>query len=118
MKNALIRRLCRMMVICMSALPFSSHAEMIGTDRVAVASQAAGARDKLREFVDRSEVRKQLQSLGVSVAAAQARVNAMTDAEVASVAGRIDELPAGGISLWAVGVGLLIVELIWYFWVK
>lgn len=118
MKSALIRHLCSMMVICMGALPFSTHAEMIGTDQVAAASQAPNARDKLREFIDRSEVRKQLQSLGVGAAAAQARVNAMTDAEVATIAGRIDKLPAGGISFWAVGIGLIVVELIWYFWVK
>jgi hypothetical protein len=118
MKNALIRHLCRMMVVCLGALPFSTYAEMIGTDQVAAASQAPNAHDKLREFIDRSEVRKQLQSLGVGAAAAQARVNAMTDAEAASVAGRIDKLPAGGISFWAVGIGLIVIELIWYFWVE
>jgi hypothetical protein len=43
----------------------------------------------------------------------------MTDAEVASVVGRIDKLPAGGIiSLWAVLVGFIIAELIIYHWVE
>ncbi|MBE0622402.1 MAG: PA2779 family protein [Burkholderiales bacterium] len=118
MKNALIHPICRMLIICMGALPFSAYAGMVGTDQVAAASLAAGARDKLRDFVGRSEVRDQLQSLGVSPAAAQARVDAMTDAEVASIAGRIDKLPAGGISIPAVIVGLLVFELIWYFWVE
>lgn len=118
MKHVLILHLCRIFIICMGAFSFNTYAGMIDTDQVAVAVQAAGERDKLRDFIDRSEVRDQLHSLGISSAAAQSRVNAMTDAEVASIAGRIDRLPAGGISFWAVGVGLIVVELIWYFWVE
>lgn len=118
MKNALARLTCRLLIICMGAFPFSSYAGMIGTGEVAAAAQAGDARDKLRELVGRSEVRGQLQNLGISPAAAQARVNALTDAEVASIAGRIERLPAGGLTFWAVGVGLLVVELIWYFWVQ
>lgn len=119
MKNDLIRQLCRMLIVCMGALSFGAHAGMIEADQVAAAAPATGARDQVRGFIGRSEVRNQLQSLGISPAAAQARVRAMTDAEVASIAGRIDRLPAGGlISFWAVGAGLLVIELIWYFWVK
>lgn len=118
MKNHFVRYICHMLIICMGAFPFSSYAGMVGTDQVAAAVQAAGARDKLRDFVGRSEVRDQLQNLGVSPAVAQARVSAMTDAEVASIAGQVDSLPAGGTSGWAVAVGLLIIGLIWYYWVK
>jgi hypothetical protein len=119
MKNALIRSICCALIICTGAFPLIAYAGMVGTDQVAAASQTAvGARAKVRDFVDRSEVRSELQSLGIGAAAAQARVAAMTDAEVASIAGRIDKLPAGGISIAAVLVGLLVFELIWYFWVE
>lgn len=119
MKNALIRVLCRILIVCMGAFPLGAHAGMIGADQVAAEAQSDGARDQVRAFFGRSEVRNQLQNLGISPAAAQARVSAMTDAEIASVAGRIDRLPAGGlISFWAVAAGLLVLELIWYFWVK
>ena len=63
-------------------------------------------------------MRSQLQSLGISPAAAQARVSAMTDAEVANVAGKIDSLPAGGFSGWAAAAALIVIGLIWYYWVK
>ena len=116
MKIAFARQICRILIICLGILPFSSHAGLIGTDQLAAA--AADARGKLRDFIDRSEVRNQLQSLGIDPAVAQARVSAMTDAEVASVAGRIDSLPAGGISGWAAGATLLVIGLIWYYWVK
>ncbi len=118
MKNILVRQICRLLIVCMGAFPFSTYAGMVGTDQVIAATQAQGARDKLRDLVGRSEVRNQLQTLGISPTAAQARVSAMTDAEVASVVGQIDSLPAGGASGWAIVAGLLIIGLIWYYWVK
>ncbi len=118
MKNIFFRHICRMLMVCMSAFPLGTYAGMIGTDQVAAATQAQVTRDMLRDFVGRSELRNQLQSLGVSPAAAQARVNAMTDAEVTSVVGRIDRLPAGAVSGWAVAASLIVIGLIWYYWVK
>ena len=118
MKNNFVRYICRMLIVCMSAIPFSTYAGMVGTNEVAAAAQAAGARDKVRDFIGRSEVRNQLQVLGISPTAAQARVSAMTDAEVASIAGQIDSLPAGGSSGWAIAAALIVIGLIWYYWVK
>jgi len=118
MKSIFVRHICRMLIICLGVFPLSTYADMVGTDQIASAAQAAGARDKLRDFIGRSEVRSQLQSLGVSPAAAQARVSAMSDEEVASIAGKIDSLPAGGFSGWAAAAALIVIGLIWYYWVK
>jgi hypothetical protein len=118
MKNIFARYICRMLIVCMAAFPFSTYAGMVGTDQVVAAAQSQGARDKVRDFMSRSEVRNQLQSYGISPTAAQARVSAMTDAEVAAVAGHIDSLPAGGTSGWAIVGALLIIGLIWYYWVR
>ena len=118
MKSTFSRYICRMLIVCMAAFPFSTYAGMIGTDQVVAAAQSQGARDKVRDLISRSEVRGQLQSFGIGPTAAQARVNAMTDTEVASLAGQIDKLPAGGNDFWvAVGV-LLLIGLVWYYWVK
>src|ERR1039457_6234605 len=118
MKSIFVRYICRMLIGCMGAFPFSTYAGMVGTDQVVAAAQAQGARDKLRDLIGRSEVRNQLQNYGISATAAQARVSAMTDAEVASLTGQIDSLPAGGTSGWAIAAGLIIIGLIWYYWVK
>lgn len=118
MKNIFVRYVCRMLIVCMGAFPFSTYAGMVGTGELVAAAQAQGTRDKLRDFIGRSEVSNQLQHLGISPSAAQARVSAMSDAEVASVAGQIDSLPAGGASGWAIAAGLLVIGLIWYYWVK
>ena len=122
MKNILVRSVCRMLIVCMGAFPFSAYAGMVGTDQALAAAQTAvqtqGARDRLLDWVGRGDLRNQLQQFGISASAAQERVSAMTDAEVASVAGRIDSLPAGGVSEWAVAAGLIVIGLIWYYWVK
>jgi hypothetical protein len=120
MKTMFARHICRMLIACMAAFPFAAHAGMIGTDQLVSAArpQDESARDQLRDVISRSEVRDQLQRYGISPAAAQARVNAMTDAEAASLAAQIDQLPAGGVSNWAVAAGMLVIGLIWYHWVK
>ena len=71
-------------------------AGMIGTDKVAADSQSSNDRERLKSLVARPELAKQLQSLGVPPDKAQERIDAMTDAEVRTLAGRIDALPAGG----------------------
>ena len=118
MKNIFVRYICRMLIVCMAAFPFSTYAGMVGTDQVVTAARSQGAREQLRDLIGRSEVRDQLRSYGISPTAAQARVGAMTDAEVVSLAGQIDSLPAGGASGWAIAAGLLVIGLIWYYWVK
>jgi hypothetical protein len=117
MKSVFAHCICRILIVCLTAFPFSTYAGMVGTDQIA-AAQSPGARDKVRNFINRSEVRSQLQNFGISPASAQARVNAMTDTEVAGLAGQIDSLPAGGNDAWVfIGV-LVLIGLIWYFWVK
>jgi len=118
MKNIFVRCVCRMLIVCMGAFPFSTYAGMVSTDQVVAAAQSQGSRDRLRDLVGRSEVRSTLQNLGISASTAQERVSAMTDAEVASLVGQIDSLPAGGNSGWAIAAGLIIIGLIWYYWVK
>ncbi len=118
MKSIFVRYICRMLIVCMGAFPFSTYAGMVGTNEVIAAAQADGARDRVHDFLGRTEVRNQLQNLGISPDAAQARVSAMTDTEVASIAGRIDSLPAGGFSGWAAAAVLIVIGLIWYYWVK
>lgn len=117
-KNVLARRIRRLLIVCLLALPCGAHAGMVDTDELLAPVPAAAARERLRDMLARSDVSRQLQALGVSASAARERVNAMTDAEVASVSGRIDRLPAGGVSGAAVLVGLVAIEVIWYFWVK
>jgi len=87
-----------LLVIAMS-LVFSAQtvkAGMISTEQVLSAEKIRADREKVQSFMNRADVEKQLQTLGVPAEAAKSRVDALTDSEVETVAGKIDLLPAGG----------------------
>ena len=113
------RLVCRLLIASIALLPFSVQAGMIGTDQVVASAAAQANRDKVRDFVARADVAKQLETLGLSATNAQERVNAMTQEEVNKVAGKIDALPAGADNSsgwwWAAGV-IVVALIIWYFW--
>src|SRR5262249_23882826 len=109
MKSAWARRICRLLIVLMVWTPYQvAQAGMID------AGQAAAAPDRHREadragvlsLRTRADVGGELQSMGLDAATAKTRVAAMTDAEVAYLAGGIERLPAGGDTA---GVILLIV---------
>lgn len=84
------RRFVAMLLIV--SLPLPVQAGMIGTGDLL-------QRERIHEFLDRADVQAQLLARGVNPEAAKARVAAMTDAEAAELAARIDELPSGGIGI-------------------
>ncbi len=88
------RFLAQLLIVSVAAmgLPAPASAGMLSTD----AALAAADRGKITSFLERAEVRAQLQRTGVDPAQVQGRVAALTDEEAASLAQRIDALPAGG----------------------
>jgi hypothetical protein len=56
----------------------------------------AGRRDQIQRLLDRTDVQTRLEAYGVQAADVKARVAAMSDDEVAQLAAKIDQLPAGG----------------------
>lgn len=95
------------------ALPMPAHAALVGTEQVLQADSTARAR--VHAFLARADVRRELLANGVDLAQVQARVDALTDAEAADFAGRIDRAPAGrdvlGL-LFAVFIVLLITDIL------
>ena len=74
------------------ALPPQALADVVSTDAVV----ALSARDRVALALSRAELRARLEAYGVSRAQVQARVDALSDAEAAQLAERLDTLPAGG----------------------
>jgi hypothetical protein len=72
-------------------LPLPAQAGMLPTETVV----ASDVKEQIVGFLERTDVRAQLESLGVNPADAKARVAALTDAEAAQLAAKIDNLPAG-----------------------
>jgi hypothetical protein len=106
------RLICRILALSMMLLPFHSYAGLVGTDSAAAQAQ----RVLVRDFVARADVAAKLQALGVAPAQAQNRVDALTDAEIASLATRIENLPAGADPA-TIGILLVIALVIWRLWV-
>ena len=72
------------------------QAAMLGNPAIVQEARAELDRTALRELLSRDAARAQLQALGVSPEAVDARVAAMTDAEVAQVNQHLAQMPAGG----------------------
>lgn len=98
----MIRMLKKMFVhVLLTAFVFvgftqSVQAALISTEQVVAAGAAQQERAKIAMALDRPEIQAQLEKMGISQSDAQARIAALSDAEVASVAHQIDTLPAGG----------------------
>lgn len=87
------------LIICMTAagLPFSAQARMVATEEItAPAFTQSASREAVNQFLMRDEVRQAMLGQGVTPQAALERVAAMSDGEVAQLAGRIEQAPAGG----------------------
>ncbi|MDA8140233.1 MAG: PA2779 family protein [Desulfobacteraceae bacterium] len=99
----------------LSLIVAPAKAAMVGTDDMLQAQGHDLARQKVKIFLERQEVVQQLHALGVDPDEAKLRVDAMTDAEIAMVSKKIDQLPAGGDALGfilLVGVVVFIVLVI------
>jgi len=94
------RRLVAILLIAATGLGAApAHAAML-------AAGVAGDRERIAAVLEREDVRAQLAARGVSPEQAQARVAALSDAEAADLAARIDELPAGGVGI--IGAALIV----------
>ena len=86
------------LIFCIAAagFPMAAQAGIMATDDVISASAASANRESVSAFLARDDVRQAMLGQGISPQAAFERVNAMSDAEVAQLAGRVDQAPAGG----------------------
>ena len=90
----------------------AANAAMIGTEAVVNAAQAQQGRERLRDVFNRDDVKAQLLARGVDPAQVQARVDSLSDQEVQSLSGKLDQVPAGGDSFLGALVFIFIVLLI------
>jgi hypothetical protein len=98
------------LIVCITGmgLPLSAQAAMLPTEAVV----ANPVKERIIGLLERSDVRAQLESLGVNPADAKARVAALTDDEAAQLAAKIDNLPAGADGAGALIGALLIIFIV------
>ena len=84
-----------LIAFCFSVIPAPAiHASMLGTG-VVLENDSQNIRDRLNNMLEAEDVRRALEDRGVSVAEAQARVDALSEAQLRQVAGQVDALPSG-----------------------
>jgi len=85
-----------LMTVTMLSLQTPAYAGMVGTDTVIARQQAVMDRGQLLTTLNREDVREQLIAMGVDPKAARERVASLSDEELRSAAGHVQDLPAGG----------------------
>ncbi len=103
--------ICRLLVVLMAWAPFEgTKAGMIET------GQALADRQTIVAFLERTDVTRELERLGVDPAAAKGRVLALSDEEAAALAREVESAPAGGtgtfVRLFSAGALILIVVVV------
>ncbi len=89
-----------------------AQAAMVPTEAVIDDETRAQERARLGAFLEREDVREQLEALGVAPEEARARAQSLSDEEIALLADNLNALPAGEGPLETVLVVLLILLLI------
>jgi hypothetical protein len=110
MMTALKRVVSSVLIVCTlgAGMPLPASAGIVATDQVA----AGAERDRVKSFLDRAEVRERMLALGVSPQAARDRIDALSDEEVAALAGHLEQLPAGGSDVLIVALIVFLVLLL------
>jgi uncharacterized protein YpuA (DUF1002 family) len=105
-------------VLCFAVLnlgsPMMANAAMIGTLQAVESGSRAQDLATVNASLSREDVRQQFVALGVDPAQVESRIAALTDAELARLAGQMADMPAGGDALAVIGIVfivLLILEL-------
>ena len=109
MLTTLRRLLAALLIVSLTMpAPLPAEAAMLSTD-VALSGLE---RARVVDFLARPDVSSLMQSYGVNPDDAKARVAALSDDEVARLAGEIDRLPAGGDALGTIVWVALVVFLV------
>ncbi|MEW5709715.1 MAG: PA2779 family protein [Pseudomonadota bacterium] len=104
------RFVASVLIVCTTGLglPLPAQAGLVGTQEVTASAQ----RSEIQRYLDRQEVRDQLQAMGIDAALVEARVAALSDEEAQTLAERLNALPAGGDGVGAVVGALLVIFVI------
>ena len=87
-------------------------AGIVGTADAVAAVQQQDHRGAVQSGLARADVREQMVGLGVDPAEVDARIAALTNAEVATLATRIEGAPAGGDALVIIGIVFVVLMIL------
>ena len=88
--------------------PFVANAQIIGTLQAMESQNRAADLATISGALARDEVRSQFAALGVDPAQIDGRVAALTDHELHTLAGQMQDMPAGADALAIIGIVFLV----------
>lgn len=110
--QAVLKALSLVLVIAIAmggaGLPVAS-ASMVGTEAMLSELDTSSDRARISAFLERTEVRGQLERYGIQPEEASARVASLSDGEVAWLVGKLDQLPVGAGGFETVVISVVIV---------
>jgi len=89
----------------------AAFAALVDTETMLDMSRGQEARETLKQFMVREDVRSAIVSQGVDPLEADARLNSLSDAEVIRLADQVDQLPAGGDAL-GLAISVLVIVIL------
>lgn len=97
MNTRIMKPVASVLLVCMGMTSLPVQAVTITTEEaVQMSAPASTGREALTDLLARADVQAELARLGVDPAVAAERVAALSDAEVASLHQRMDDVAAGG----------------------
>jgi hypothetical protein len=91
------------------SLPYQSAlAALIGTEDLMESQRAVEARAYITSVLAREDIQKALMARGIDPIEAQARADSLTDQEAIQFADTMEQLPAGGLIGYLVGLAVLV----------
>lgn len=90
----------------------AAQAGVVGTEAAVTQVEQAEVKKRLNELLAREDIRQGLIANGIDPSEARARVDSLTPAEARKVAGRLEQLPAGGNSVVGAVVFIFVLLLV------
>ena len=117
MQASMMRITSRLLIVAtmMLGMPLPQANAGLVTTSEFTAARSQTDRDRIDAFMQREDVLQQMQAMGVDAREARARLASLSDEEVARIAGKLEQIPAGGDVigvLFAVFIILLVTDIL------
>lgn len=103
---------CLLSISLITLAPASVHADMLSTSMILSEAERSARVDMVESYLDREDVRSQMEAMGVDPALAAERVAGLTDGQLEQLALNIETAPAGSGELGIVITVLVILLLL------
>lgn len=103
---------CLLSLTLIAAAPMALQADMLGTSQLLTQAERNARVELVESYMDRAEVRSQMEAMGVDPALAAERVAGLTDSQLQQLALNIESAPVGSSALGVVVTVLVILLLL------